>query len=384
MLKILTIGAFERDNFGDYLFFLLYARMLGHCEVAASGMMFADRRTELGHVVLPYAFALQRHRWDAVIVVGGEVGAVSPEMAIRMCLSPEDESRFRQLRSQGEACRFLTLLDESEPAYIPDLNHYPLNAETPLLFNSVGISRLEELGRAHPLVVKTMDRIRRSQVISVRDTQSVDFLLQAGVTASLRPDIVHAIRRHYSSEIDTHRAGISGRYVVVQASAQLIDSIGTEAIAREMLRVAAATQAAIVFFAAGTANYHDDFARYEKIRDRMQALQGAQAVSVEYQRDPLYLVAVIANAVLWIGSSLHGRIIAIEYGVPRISLENAKVRQYVALWDADYPFDVRIEDLAHHARMAASDSGDMASAAGSELGRAVDADFLATINPLIH
>ena len=46
-----------------------------------------------------------------------------------------------------------------------------------------------------------------------------------------------------------------------------------------------------------------------------------------------------------IATSLHARIVAAAYGVPRVSLAKPKPTRYARLWDPDMPFDVALEGL---------------------------------------
>ncbi len=48
----------------------------------------------------------------------------------------------------------------------------------------------------------------------------------------------------------------------------------------------------------------------------------------------------IAGAYAWLGSSLHGRIVASAYGVPRVSIAKRKLDEYAQTWDPDMPWGV--------------------------------------------
>lgn len=344
MLNILLIGAFERDNFGDYLFYLLYRKLLGNARVVPAGILFSDQRETIGSLVYPYSHLLQSEKWDAVILAGGELGAVSQEMAIRMCLNAEDEKKFRALPEQDDMIRFLTGLDAFEPAYLPDLGRYPLNAETPLLVNSVGIARLALLDQGWGFVHESLRRLAQARYLSVRDEASLAYLEKNGVQAVLMPDIAHGVRTCWPDAGDV--AGEPGDYALVQISAELVMASGVEMIAGSLCKALHDTAMNVLFFAAGTASYHDDFSLYEAIAQAMREAGFAGGVDVLYERDPLQLAGYIARARLWVGTSLHGRILASEYSIPRISLSNAKVAEYISQWDSAYPGNVGFVELA--------------------------------------
>ncbi len=48
-----------------------------------------------------------------------------------------------------------------------------------------------------------------------------------------------------------------------------------------------------------------------------------------------------------IGTSLHVRIVAGAYGVPRVTLTKRKPTEYARSWDSDMPYDVALNDLDH-------------------------------------
>ena len=68
-----------------------------------------------------------------------------------------------------------------------------------------------------------------------------------------------------------------------------------------------------------------------------------------------------------IGTSLHVRIVAAAFGVPRVSLPKPKPTRYARQWDPDMPFDVALTDLdaaVESARGRARDAGAVAHAEG--------------------
>ena len=57
------------------------------------------------------------------------------------------------------------------------------------------------------------------------------------------------------------------------------------------------------------------------------------------------LVDHIRRARVVIGTSLHVRIVAAAYGVPRVSLAKPKPTRYARLWDPGMPFGVALGEL---------------------------------------
>ena len=92
---------------------------------------------------------------------------------------------------------------------------------------------------------------------------------------------------------------------------------------------------------AGTAPGHDAVDDYELV---MRAARGVD-IEILDERRPLELADHIRRARVVIGTSLHARIVAAAYGVPRVSLAKPKPTRYAKHWDPDMPFDVTLEGL---------------------------------------
>ena len=96
---------------------------------------------------------------------------------------------------------------------------------------------------------------------------------------------------------------------------------------------------------AGTAPKHDSVEDLDRVAERVRALDPAREVEVLTDRRPLDIVRQIREARIVIGTSLHVRIVAAAYGLPRVTMRRTKPTRYAAHWDDQMPFDVRIGDF---------------------------------------
>jgi hypothetical protein len=96
---------------------------------------------------------------------------------------------------------------------------------------------------------------------------------------------------------------------------------------------------------AGTAPGHDSASRYGDIVRRITRLRPDADVGILRDRDPLTIVDQIRRARVAIGTSLHVRVIAAAYGVPRVSLARPKVTRYAQTWDAAMPYGVTLDRI---------------------------------------
>lgn len=343
--KVLLVGAFERDNFGDLLFYALTKKFLADSQVVAGSIVGADMTTLLGTQVQPHNDLLAAQSWNAVWVVGGEVGGVNTENALAMSLTEPEGAIFDSVGDRGKTAlaRFLADAARLEPAYLPMLDRFPLNADTPLVLNSVGLGNMAPEG-ASPDSDIAISALRKASAVVVRDSTSQIYAGTLGVPSQLSPDLVHAISIQFPGlreEATTEGAP----YFIFQSNAALIQKYGSERIARSLAALSAETGWHPAFFLAGVARHHDSADQYEGIVQDLAKLAPGLRVLIISTRKPLRLASWIANSQLWVGSSLHGRIVAGAFSKPRVSLENGKVSTYAATWDASFPAGVAIEDL---------------------------------------
>ncbi|MDO4872063.1 MAG: polysaccharide pyruvyl transferase family protein [bacterium] len=342
-MNILAVGAYERDNFGDLLFLYMLRKILGdRANIIPSSIIFADMRAVNSEVILPYDFLLKKYQFDGIITVGGEVGGVDIVGALMMDISKNQAERIIQNNQDlNRIVEFYTgiLQDSEKHAYIIDRTKYELNQHTPHILNSVGLSNIANLKGDF---FENTKKILSNSIISVREDKSQDFLKANNIDSEISPDIVHAInlfrKKQKSSE----------KYIVFQINNELIknNQYNYAQIAEKLAAISSVTKFDIKLFLAGVAESHDNVNDYQQICQEFEKLNQTQKISIVNNRNPLELVDCISASQMWIGTSLHGRIISAAYDVPRISLTNKKVSNYAQKWDEKMPYDVKIEDLS--------------------------------------
>lgn len=348
MKKILTIGAYERDNFGDLLFYFTVKEFFKQHHVVPASIIYSDMSDLMGEIVYPYHVLLNDFKWDMVIVVGGEIGGVDMRAALNMSLSDYECEVLEMAGNElQKPCHdFLTGSDVHRPAYLPDLTVYKKNQETPLIVNSVGLNSIQLLNNQE-LKEKFIDILKKTQYLSVRDHNSFDYLNSINISSVLSPDIVHTIRRLMDDRVDKQvleRATVDD-YILFQCNQSFIVENSVDFLVSSLIKLIEKYNKKIYFFAAGVARQHDSVHLYEQIASALNKQVSNPCVSVIYERNAFSLAKYIKYASLWIGTSLHGRIIAISYSIPRVSLTNKKVAEYAKYWDKDLPYNIGLNDL---------------------------------------
>lgn len=341
---ILTIGAYERDNFGDFLFFLVFEYMCAkrNIRLVLGSCIESDMRDYFGKYIFPYHSLLSNHSFDAIWVVGGEIGACTIPMAIEQSIKNVYFDRYRYMEQilRNPLHEYLTGEKSDHLAYLPNMMNYTKNKHTPLIVNSVGGFELLEESRDAFLVQNTMSTLKNAYMVSVRSVQSQKYLLTQGLDTTLVPDSVHALSFFYQPE-----RPIAGEYILFQISKDFFNIHGIEIIAKSLHELVQKYDCPIYFFSAGTANLHDSFEVYEYIKKYIYDTYAEDRIEIIYEKNPLKRVDWIASAKILISSSLHGRIVAISYKVPRISLIIEKLTLYAETWDPLFPYAVALPTL---------------------------------------
>ena len=246
----------------------------------------------------------------------------------------------------------MTGFNKNRAAYLPDLKLYAKNKNSALLINSVGIGSLE-LIKDGMIYKESFDILKQAEFLSVRDSISSEYLDSLNIKNILCPDSVHSIKKLLDDKIEEKILlhDINFEYILFQCNQYYIQDNSLDFIVRSIEQLIEKYNKNIYLFAAGIARHHDSIELYKQIIDKIND-SFKNKVLIIYDRNPLNLVKYIKYSKMWIGTSLHGRIIAITYSIPRISLENKKVAQYVSLWDSQFPYDVSLNELINSCEIA--------------------------------
>ncbi len=320
----MLFGAFDRHNFGDLLFpHLLTAMLPGH-RFDVRGLAERDLRSVGGHRVRALA-ARDGGQATHLVHVGGELLTCSAWQAAVMLLDPAAAAaavaRYDDdpLAAAEWAARQL-----GTPRTMPYVvGREALTAAGRLIFNAVGGVEWPDLpaGQRHEVLAA----LRQADWISVRDRVTQAALRADGIDAPLCPDPAVMLTQCFGATIRKHqRSGAVGAmrdafpqgYLACQFSAEFGDDATLEALACGLSGVASATGLGLVFFSAGSAPWHDDPGLYETLQRHLPG-----GASHRFRSLHLWdICALIAASRGFVGSSLHGRIVALGCGLPSVSL----------------------------------------------------------------
>lgn len=372
--RILCVGAYERDNFGDLLFQMVSERYLRDADVIWAAPFAADMTELTGLDVPAFGPLLEAETFDAIWTVGGEVGGTSVEYAYKAALG---SSRFKVFKDADADTRRAMLAEHQgsvpvESPYLPRPSAYAPNILAASVLNSIGIAAVAALPPEKKASVTGI--LREATHVSVRDRRSSSFLTEEGIAHSLEPDLVQSIA------VSRPRPDlVRGDYVLVQVSQPHLGKVGIEAFAKAIIDSAVLSENPVRLFLAGTAPGHDSAERYQQIIDMVLAADPERRISISTTIKPWDRVDEIAGAKLWIGGSLHGRIVASAYGVPRVSLAKRKLDEYAQTWDPDMPWGVHPRTLGDAASRALAIGAKGTDDRGTVLGARAHENMLAAV-----
>jgi len=321
---LVLFGAFDRHNFGDLLFpHLLTAMLPGHA-FEMCGLAERDLRAFGGHEVRSLA---EQGSVQALhlIHVGGELLTCSAWQTAVMLLDPAGAAAAIShhdtdpLAAADWAARQLGT-SRAMPYVV---GRDALAASGRLIFNAVG--GVEWAGLAAGQRDEVLTALRQADWVSVRDHLTQAALRAEGMDVPLCPDPAVMVAECFGEVILNHQRlgavkamldAFPHGYLACQFSADFGDDACLDTLAQGLSRVLARTGFGLVLFRAGAAPWHDDSELYEKLQRRLPS-GSARLFSSLHLWDICALIAASRGVV---GSSLHGRIVALAYGLPRVSL----------------------------------------------------------------
>lgn len=353
-------GAFDRHNFGDLLFPHLMTASLPGQAFEFAGLVARDLRAFGGHRVK----ALDTGRPLRLVHVGGELLTCTAWQAAVMLLDPAEVDAVvaRYDADPAAAAWAAQRLGTSRPApYVVGRDAWP--ADGKLIFNAVGGVDWAHLPAAHRDAVKAA--LARADWVSVRDRVTQAALRAEGLDFPLCPDPAVMVadffggtvaKREGQGAVGAVQDAFPQGYLAIQFSADFGDSVTLDALARELARLAAATGLGLACYRAGAAPWHDDMALYETLRERLPP----GAMRLFPSLDIWDICALIAASRGAIGSSLHGRIVALAFNLPRVSLlapqqgmRPDKASAFAETWEPEaLPRSVPVEDIQQAAMQA--------------------------------
>ncbi|MGH8809320.1 MAG: polysaccharide pyruvyl transferase family protein, partial [Noviherbaspirillum sp.] len=359
-MTTVLFGAFDRHNFGDLLFPHIAAALLPDRELLFAGLAERDLHCYGGHHVQPVTRIAADYRGRPIdfIHAGGELLDCDAWEAVVMLAAPDEArdliSTFGNQPQQALEWAQRELGMSALAPYVVPRTLFP--GARRVLYNAVGGVALGVRGTA--MRQEVFDKLRQADAVGVRERQTEALLNAAGITTRLMPDPAVMTAQLFGARIAVRARepdiapllnAFPQGFLAVQFSADFGDDATLAAIATQLDRIVLATGLGVLFFRAGAAPWHDDLSCYRRVKSRMRCPS-----AIFTALDLWAICAVIANSRGFAGSSLHGRIVATAFALPRINFVRSpqvgrpgKQSAYAAAWeDPGLPAVVGVEGMA--------------------------------------
>lgn len=340
--ELIIYGPFDRFNYGDLLFphmleYVFNKLYPNEFTFKNFSLIAVDLRKKGGVETANYKDFLEavNSKEEAIIIVAGG-----------QCLTSKWDNLYSYISSSYNNVRQIPILGKllkktpyarkklnglSEYPFVIDKTNFSTSVK--VLYNAVG-------GGSDKTAINK--RLIHSDYVAVREQHSYDKLLKNKVQVKMVPDCAIIMSDLYPKEAfitnsairkDLHPF-ISGdkKYIFVQVSKYKHQN-SIDAIVKQLDSLTLQHNFELVLCPIGTAGGHEDHIPLQEIYTKLHT--GKK----HFFENPhvLEIMALIANASLYIGTSLHGVITAMSYGLPYIGLnkKQVKVQEYFKTWGVD-------------------------------------------------
>lgn len=336
--KIILYGAFDRYNYGDILIPIILSKYLtdnGFVDIEFCSIKNADL-THVGGFKCKTLDSQQIPENSSIIIAGGEVLNVDWTSITSYFMGWFGNRciRLARLVFPRTCVNFICIKIMNGQFKYPFLvENHNLKKSIRTIYNGVGGVSIHETDDAIKSIIKNAD------FISVRDLNASEVLkTNWGLNNKLTPDIANAVSKFYpkkelltSINKDTKSFILDNQnsYFCFQIAQQYTRGKLSEIV--DSLSKILSKGTYIALLPLGTVSGHED----DKALEKIYKMLSSQNVFLLRKVHLLDSINLIAHAQVFSGTSLHGNITAMSYGVPHFPLNNhvPKLTNYIKQWD---------------------------------------------------
>ena len=345
--SIYLIGAFDRHNYGDILFPMIHTKILIQNGVNSDAIKYAavsaaDMRRIGGYETISIKQLLsQPLKSDTLLVLcGGDILSADWLLMLGNLSNPWVNKAFRI----GRKIFGINTTNALAKIVLGQINSYPYiigkpDTQAAIIYTAVGGAGFNG-NEQH--IKNVVDLLKTCNSVSVRDNDVRNLLGNAGLTPRLIPDTALPMSRIYpldylgksnwKTKVDFCGNFSFEKYYSFQGAKRLLsDDIST--IVNQIKRVYDATGFFPLFVPIGRAADHEDHVPLERIFNALKA-DGYHAALLTSEH-VLDIMAALAFAKCYIGTSLHGAITTYSFGKKVIAVKaNAvpKLKDFLNTW----------------------------------------------------
>lgn len=344
------IGAFDRYNYGDLLFPIIIEEyikkyreeLLKKYQLKYFALVESDLTNIGGKKTEPLAtlYRDKIEKGSVLIVSGGDVipariGNMDIDLAqnFNEMIYKKIKRKLLGIENFEKSSKKRFEIDSAFPWLIDEKN---FQGNLKVFYNAVGGSTLDKLPIKDQQYIK--ETMKNSSYISVRDVKSRDNINHLEVNIS--PDSATIMSEFFDFELLEKKSSEkinkfiknNEEYIVIQSNNSSLKEGKDRELIEAINAIGEKLGYKILLLPIGFAANHDDNIALNKVK---------KGLTVKYEHfESLNLYEVmhlIAKGSFFAGTSLHGNITAMSYGVPHIGLnrEIKKLDSYLKTWDLE-------------------------------------------------
>lgn len=348
--NVVLYGAYDRYNYGDNLMPIVfhdYVKKFRPEKYKHINFIFSSiTDSDLSLYHSPKTIAIKDVyatlvNGDAIIAVGGEI-LCAPNSTLFLHM-PRNK-RFNDVLTKMNSLPVLRkLVQISARIFNPTPWDFPylidkskLSEGIKVIYNTVGgsLNGLRQNKRN-----ELANRLSTADYVSVRDTRTLENL-QCIDDVALAPDSVHIISELYDDEFIESKVStevveqLDSNFICFQAAPAKV-SASEDDIVKFIRSLSVNNNQKVVLLPIGYASGHDDFYLLEKIHAALP-----DNTEFLYDLNVWEIMYVVKKSNLYIGTSLHGAITALAFGVPHFGLNKSiyKLDGFLSDWSV-YPYN---------------------------------------------
>lgn len=342
--KIALVGAFDRNNYGDILMPIIFDRyykqkfpeLFSLYDFEFYGLCDADMTKYGGYNTRPLSEIYSNKKIDYAIVVGGDtLPCRYGNMYIHLTNNSHKVKRYmfydKFLRIIFERYSKIKLNCKHVKPWILNLEKF--NIKT--IYNTVGgLLTTRKLLFNRKKIINTL---KNSTYLSVRDAGTKKCLDNINVKNNLYPDSVILLSKVITTDDYEKNVNLElkstlnnyGKYFILQvseaASKGLIDTISEQI--EEMYKK---NGLKCILLPIGRASGHSDQIPLKQIEKKVTT-----PIYIPDETNVFETAYIIKNSQFFCGTSLHGVITSISYGIPHMALTNkiGKLIRFMETWN---------------------------------------------------
>lgn len=349
MKQYQIVGPFDRYNYGDLLFPLILEKALqseSGSIVNYYGLIDSDLSQYSGKPTRSIKDLYQQTKsGDHVIIAGGESLCTS-WADLYSYLSPKFNKvyKYKLVRAVDRRTMLVSKIAKHLCGGSTDLpfsfSSSELNMNIDISLNCVGGAAIASWTDTKRRFLKK--KIQNHKAIGVRDRKTFSILSEKGDLPSLKlvPDSAILMERLLSDEMEqrkhtfSHYKSIQNDYIFFQVGCEKTDDL--DEVISNLDSVLSKSSFDLVLCPIGHALGHEDLLPLKTIRSALIGKHGARVILIEPIIDVYEIMMLISKSSMYIGTSLHGTITSLSFGVPYITFNKQikKLEEYIKTWGA--------------------------------------------------